>query len=88
MPAPVTEGELRVQLSRLTGMSEAEWSDFFSLPEKAQVVAVQNYRDASWVQAPDKFAAVLVVLNVLVTIAGAVSGISGAISAVSALRAL
>jgi hypothetical protein len=87
VPALTVEDYL-LQLTHLTGMSASEWRDFCSLPPAGQAVVAQGYRDAVWVQSPDRFAQVLAVLGVIGTVAGVVSGVAGAATAVNALKAL
>ena len=73
-------------LATKTAMTREDWLDFFSATPAQQAAIAKAYRDASWVKSPDVFADVLAILNVLVTIAGAVSGVSGAVAAVMALK--
>lgn len=76
------------ELQTLTGLTPDKWRDILTLPEDAQAVVLQAYRDAEWVQSADKLEAVLKVLSVVGAGLGVVSGAAGAAGAVAALRSL
>jgi hypothetical protein len=88
LQSPLTAEEYLGQLVHLTGMSASDWSDFLSLSPQAQAVVAQGYKDASWVQSPDRLAQVLAVLSVAGTVFSVISGAAGAATALAALKSL
>jgi hypothetical protein len=90
MPA-MSNDTLNVQLASLyteTGITPAKWLDILRLPQSAQQIVLQDYKDADWVVQPNKLAAVIGALGVIGTILGVVSGGAGAVTAIAALKTL
>ena len=77
----MTEDDLVVRLTELTGMSPQDIRDVLSLPPDAQAAVVKTYADQSWAQSKDTLGAIISALET----AGAVAGAASAIVAFAAL---
>lgn len=72
---PMTEEDLLVELTNLTGMSAQDWADFLSLPPDAQLLAARTYKACDWAQSPDTIGAIISAFETAGSIAGAASAI-------------
>jgi hypothetical protein len=81
----VDEARAFAELVTLTGCPEAKWRDLLSLPQAAQEIVLQDYRDCSWVTPGDSMQAVLAVLQVLGQVVGFATGAATLGAAIRAL---
>jgi hypothetical protein len=81
----VDESKAFAELVTLTGCPERKWRDMLSLPEAAQRIVLQDYRDCAWAVPGDAMEAVLAALGVVGQLVGFATGAAGLVGALRAL---
>lgn len=78
------------ELVRLTHISQEEWQDILTLPEAAQALVLQGYKDCDWaVPSSSTLVEVIAVLEIIGGVVGVAAGIAGGVpTVIAALRAL
>jgi hypothetical protein len=85
MMVPETLDEGRAILATRTGMTPAQWDDFWACTRAQQELIVATEEHMQWTQDRDILADAVAVMTVMVTIAGAVSGVGTALEVMRAL---